>query len=178
GTPGVNTVRYDLYVTDTMINYEGKQVKSYAVNGKIAAPTLSFTVGDTAVIYVHNYMDEPTTVHWHGVQLPNRMDGVAFLTQVPIQPHTTYVYKFPVVQAGTYWYHSHYMLQEQVGLFGALIFNKRTEPEIPTIPLVLSDWSATGPAEIQRMLHTGNDWMGIQKQSTQRYLEAIKASKL
>src|SRR5699024_9223122 len=90
----------------------------------------------------------------------------------------TYLYKFPVVQAGTYWYHSHYMLQEQVGLYGALIFNKRTEPEIPTVPVVLSDWSDTEPAEIQRMLHTGNDWFGIQKHSVQSYWEALKVGKL
>lgn len=178
GTPGVKTVRYDLYVTDTTVNFTGKKKSAYAVNGQLIAPTLSFTVGDTAVIYVHNYSKEPSSFHWHGVQLPSRMDGVPFLTQKPIPPKTTYIYKFPVVQSGTYWYHSHYMLQEQLGLFGALIFNKRTEPEIPTIPVVLSDWSDTAPEEIQRMLHTGNDWFGIKKHSTQSYWEALKANKL
>ena len=178
GTKGVKTVRYDLYVSDTTVNYTGKQRHGIAVNGQLPAPTLVFTIGDTALIYVHNQADEPTSVHWHGVQLPNRMDGVPYLTQRPIPPHTTYLYKFPVVQAGTYWYHSHFALQEQVGLFGALIFNKRTEPDIPTLPVVLSDWSDTKPQEIARMLHTANDWFAIKKQAVQSYWEAMKAGKL
>ncbi|HTN39335.1 MAG TPA: multicopper oxidase domain-containing protein [Arachidicoccus sp.] len=178
GTPGVKTVRYDLYVTDTVVNYTGKKRKGIAVNGSIPAPTLVFTIGDTALIYVHNNGDEPTAVHWHGVQLPERMDGVAFLTQLPIPPHTTHIYKFPVVQAGTYWYHSHFSLQEQIGLYGALIFNKRTEPPIPTIPVVLSDWSDMKPKEIERQLHTANDWFSIKKGAVQSYSEAISAGKL
>src|SRR5699024_5146647 len=161
GTKGVKTVRYDLYITDTTVNYTGKKRHGIAVNGSIPAPTLSFTIGDTALIYVHNLADKPTSIHWHGVQLPNRMDGVPFLTQLPIPPHTTYIYKFPIVQAGTYWYHSHFKLQEQIGIYGALIFNKRTEPDIPTIPVVLSEWSDIKPKQINRMLHTGNDWFAI-----------------
>lgn len=178
GTADIQTVRYDLYVTDTLVNYTGKARRAMAVNGQLPAPTLSFTIGDTAIIYVHNYSSEPTSIHWHGVQLPERMDGVSFLTQMPIPPHTTYIYKFPVVQAGTYWYHSHFMLQEQIGIYGVLIFNKRTEPEIPTIPVVLSDWSNTKPSEIQRMLHTGNDWFGIKKHSVQSYWEALKTGNI
>ena len=178
GTPNIKTVRYDLYVTDTTVDYTGKKRHAIAVNGGIPAPTLVFTIGDTALIYVHNEADEPTAIHWHGVFLPNRMDGVAWLTQSPIPPHTTYIYKFPVLQAGTYWYHSHYSLQEQIGVYGALIFNKRTEPTIPTIPVVLSDWSNTKPEEIDRMLHTENDWFAIKKHSVQSYWEALKAGKI
>jgi CopA family copper-resistance protein len=178
GTPGVKTVRYDLYITDTTVNYTGKKRHAIAVNGSLPAPTLVFTIGDTALIYVHNQADKPTAVHWHGVQLPNRMDGVPYMTQQPIPPHTTHIYKFPVVQAGTYWYHSHFSLQEQIGLYGALIFNKRTEPDIPTIPLVLSDWSDMKPKEINRRLHTASDWFAIKKGTVQSYSEAIKAGKL
>lgn len=178
GTSDIKTVRYDLFITDTTVDYTGKKRHAIAVNASIPAPTLVFTVGDTALIYVHNDADEPTAIHWHGIFLPNRMDGVAWLTQLPIPPHTTYIYKFPVLQAGTYWYHSHYDLQEQIGLYGALIFNKRTEPDIPTIPIVLSDWSNTKPKEIDRMLHTENDWFAIEKHSTQSYWEALKAGKI
>ncbi|SDZ90807.1 copper-resistance protein, CopA family [Arachidicoccus rhizosphaerae] len=172
------TVRYDLFITDSTVGFDGKSKRAIAVNGQLPAPTLVFTIGDTALIYVHNNSDEPTAVHWHGVQLANRMDGVAYLTQHPIAPHTTYIYKFPVVQAGTYWYHSHYALQEQVGLYGALIFNKRTEPEIPTIPVVLSDWSNMKPEEIDRRLHTASDWFSIKKKAVQSYSEAIAAGKV
>lgn len=174
GTDGAKTVRYDLYITDTLVNYSGKNRKAVAVNGQIPAPTLVFTMGDTALIYVHNNADKPSAVHWHGVQLPNRMDGVPGLTQQEIPPHTTYIYKFPVVQSGTYWYHSHFKLQEQLGLYGALIFNKRNEPDIPTVPVVLSDWSDLKPATINRYLHNANDWFAIKKNTVQSYGEAIK----
>jgi FtsP/CotA-like multicopper oxidase with cupredoxin domain len=175
GATGAKTVIYHLYITDTTVNYSGRKRKAVAVNGQIPAPPLVFTLGDTALIYVHNNGDKPSAVHWHGVQLANRMDGVPNLTQLKIPPHTTHIYKFPVVQTGTYWYHSHFELQEQQGLYGALIFNKRTEPDIPTIPVVLSDWSDLKPETINRYLHNANDWFAIKKNTVQSYGEAIKA---
>ncbi|MET4140770.1 multicopper oxidase domain-containing protein [Pedobacter sp. UYP1] len=167
-------VRYDLYVNDTTVNYSGKPKMAMAVNGSIPGPALVFTEGDTAEIYVHNLMDMETSIHWHGVFLPNHMDGVPFLTQMPIKAHTTFLYKFPVIQNGTYWYHSHTMLQEQSGMYGALIFNKRNEPAIPAIPVVLSDWTDMKPEEVDRSLHNANDWFAIRKGTTQGYAEAIQ----
>ena len=75
------TVRYDLYVRDTIVNFTGKPKRAIAVNGQILMPTLTFTEGDTAEIYVHNEMDEETSLHWHGLMLPNRYDVVPNLTQ-------------------------------------------------------------------------------------------------
>ena len=175
--PG-KTVRYDLYVTDTMVNYTGKAKPAIAVNGSIPMPTLYFTEGDTAEIYLHNKLKTETSFHWHGVFLPNRFDGVPNLTTAPIPPGTTHLYKFAVVQNGTYWYHSHTMLQEQSGMYGALIFKKR---EVPLeraegeaeYTLVLSEWTNEKPSEIQRRLRTANDWYAIEKGSTQSYAEAI-----
>jgi len=172
------TIRYDLYVADTMVNYSGKMKMAMAINGQIPGPVLTFTEGDTAEVYVHNMMDMETSVHWHGVFLPNKMDGVPYLTQMPIKPHSTYLYKFPVIQNGTYWYHSHTMLQEQSGMYGALIFNKKNEPAIPALPVVLSDWTDMNPAEVDRSLHNASDWFAIRKGSTQSYAEAIKKGHL
>ncbi len=121
------TVRYDLYVTDTMVNYTGKQKHAFAVNRTLPGPDLVFTEGDTAEIYVHNKAMHETSVHWHGVILPNQFDGVPYLTTQPIHTGETHLYKFKVVQNGTYWYHSHSGLQEQIGVYGALIFKKRPE---------------------------------------------------
>jgi hypothetical protein len=101
------TVRYDLYIADTTVNFTGKSKRAIAVNGQIPMPTLTFTEGDTAEIYVHNKLKEETSLHWHGLFLPNKMDGVPFLTQMPIKPGATYLYKFPIIQHGTHWYHSH-----------------------------------------------------------------------
>ncbi|HEX8269605.1 MAG TPA: multicopper oxidase domain-containing protein [Flavobacterium sp.] len=177
--PGVTytpkRVRYDLFVRDTVVNYSGKKRMAIAINGSIPAPTLTFTEGDTAEIHVHNMMEKETSIHWHGVFLPNHYDGVPYLTQMPIASRSTFIYKFKVIQNGTYWYHSHTGLQEQSGMYGALIFNKPNEPEIPAIPVVLSEWSDINPEEIHRMLHTANDWPGIKKNTVQSYGEAINA---
>ena len=121
-------IHYDLYVKDTLVNFAGKEKRAIAVNGQIPMPTLTFTEGDTAEIYVHNLLKEETSLHWHGLFLPNRMDGVPFLTQMPIKAGGTYLYKFPIVQHGTHWYHSHSGLQEQIGMYGAFIMNKRHLP--------------------------------------------------
>ena len=178
--PG-KTVVYHLYVTDTTVNYTGKPKHAYAINGSIPAPALVFTEGDTAEIYLHNNLEkEETSLHWHGVILPNRFDGVPYLTTARIGPGETHLYKFRVVQNGTYWYHSHSKLQEQAGMYGALIFNKREDAGSANVNrynaeynLVLSDWTDEKPAEVQRRLRTANDWYAIKKGSTQSYAEAI-----
>jgi FtsP/CotA-like multicopper oxidase with cupredoxin domain len=74
-------------------------------------PTLTFTEGDIAEIYVHNELDEGTSLHWHGLYLPNKEDGCLASTQMPIAP-TTHKYTFPIIQNGTHWYHSHSGLQD------------------------------------------------------------------
>lgn len=95
-------VRYDLTVTDTVVNYTGKGRHAIAVNGSIPMPTLKFEEGDTAEIYVHNKMHHETSIHWHGLLLPNEQDGVPYLTTAPILPHSTHVYRFVIRQSGTY----------------------------------------------------------------------------
>lgn len=117
------TVRYDLYVRETIVNFTDKPKRAITLNGQIPMPTLTFTEGDTAEIYGHNEMDEETSLHWHGLMLPNRYDGVPNLTQMPIKPHTTHLYTFPIIQHGTHWYHSHTGLQEQRGMYGSFIMN-------------------------------------------------------
>lgn len=177
-------VRYDLYVTDTIVNFAGKEKHAIAVNGQIPMPTLEFTQGDTAEIVVHNKLDESTSLHWHGVWLPNTEDGVPWLTQKPIPPGETYTYRFPIIQTGTHWYHSHSGLQEQIGMYGMFIMHKKKDDptfrkgidDLPTIPIILSEWTNLDPDNVLRMLHTGsgNDWSAIKKGSTQSYWEAIK----
>ena len=168
------SVRYDLYIRDTVVQFTGKPKHAIAVNGQIPMPTLTFTEGDTAEIYVHNELNEETSLHWHGLFLPNAYDGVPYLTQLPIKPHSTHIYKFPVIQHGTHWYHSHTKLQEQIGMYGAMILNKRNEPAIPTLPVVISDWADMKPQEIDRSLHNQTDWFAIKKRTTQSYGEAIR----
>ncbi|WP_433896885.1 multicopper oxidase domain-containing protein [Sphingobacterium mizutaii] len=175
-------VRYDLNVTDSMVNYAGKNRRAVAVNGMIPMPTLTFTEGDTAEIHVHNKLKEGTSLHWHGVYLPNKEDGVPFLTQMPIEPNSTFTYRFPIIQDGTHWYHSHSGMQEQIGMYGAMILKKRPDDpnfrkgidDLPEIPVVLSEWTNMDPDNVHRMLHNANDWFAIKKNATQSYAEAIK----
>ncbi len=168
------TVRYDLYIKDTTVTFGNKPKRAIAVNGQIPMPTLTFTEGDTAEIWVHNELNEETSIHWHGLFLPNRFDGVPNLTQMPIKPHSTYLYKYPIIQHGTHWYHSHTQLQEQIGMYGSFIMNKRKEWDIPTLPVVISDWTDMKPGEVNRSLHNATDWFAIKKGTTQSYAEAIR----
>lgn len=182
-SPPARTVRYDLYVRDTVVNFTGKPKRAIAVNGQIPMPTLTFTEGDTAKIYVHNELDEETSMHWHGLFLPNKEDGVPNLTQMPIPPHSTHLYEFPIIQHGTHWYHSHTELQEQIGMYGSFIMNKRLEDttfrkgidDLPTIPIILSEWTDMKPENVHRMLHNATDWFAIKKGTTQSYAEAIRS---
>jgi FtsP/CotA-like multicopper oxidase with cupredoxin domain len=157
-----------------MVHYAGNHAMAMAINGSIPAPTLYFTEGDTAEIYVHNQMDMETSLHWHGLILPNRYDGVSYLTTAPIKAGETHVFKFPLVQNGTYWYHSHTMLQEQSGLYGAFVIHKKSEDTTNQYTVVLSDWTNENPDQINRRLHAATDWYAIKKGSTQSYAEAIK----
>ncbi|WP_295128937.1 multicopper oxidase domain-containing protein [uncultured Chitinophaga sp.] len=171
---------YHLYVKDTMVNYTGKMKMAYAVNGQIPMPTLEFTEGDTAEIYIHNELNTETSIHWHGLILPNEQDGVPYLTTAAIKAKTVHQYKFPIVQNGTYWYHSHTGLQEQAGMYGAFIIHKKTPPPIPEYTLLLSDWTDMHPHQVERRLKMATDWFSIQKGRlkpgvVQSYAEAIKA---
>ena len=177
-----NIVRYDLYVRDTIVNYSGKEKRAIAVNGQIPMPTLTFTEGDIAEIYVHNELKEETSLHWHGLFLPNKEDGVPNLTQMPIKPGTTHKYTFPIIQNGTHWYHSHSGLQEQIGMYGMFIMNKKQNDktfrkgidDLPTVPIILSEWTDLKPENVHRMLHNATDWFAIKKGTTQSYTEAIQ----
>ena len=176
-------VRYDLYVKDTLVHFAGKEKRAIAVNGQIPMPTLTFTEGDTAEIHVHNQLKEETSLHWHGLFLPNKEDGVPNLTQMPIRPNTTHIYRFPIIQNGTHWYHSHSGLQEQIGMYGNFVMLKRPNTpsfrkgidDLPTLPIVLSEWTNLKPENIHRMLHNANDYPALRKNSVQSYGEAISA---
>jgi CopA family copper-resistance protein len=180
---GQNVVRYNLTVTDTIVNFSGKEKRAIAVNGQIPMPTLTFTQGDIAEIVVHNKLKESTSLHWHGLFLPNKYDGVPYLTQMPIEPNETFTYRFPIIQSGTHWYHSHSGLQEQIGMYGSLVLlKKKDDPtfrkgidDLPEVPVILSEWTDVKPENVHRMLHNANDWAAIKKGTVQSYSEAIKA---
>ncbi|MEO5599386.1 MAG: multicopper oxidase domain-containing protein [Cyclobacteriaceae bacterium] len=166
-------VEYNLYINDTIIDYVSTKREAMAINGNVPGPTLYFTEGDTAIIYVHNKMKHETSIHWHGILLPNEEDGVPYLTTAAIKEGKTHKFIFPLIQSGTYWYHSHTSLQEQAGVYGSIViyprgYNKKTERVV-----MLSDWTNEKPSEVLRSLKRANDWYAIKKNSVQSWGEAL-----
>ena len=162
--PG-RTVVYHLYVKDTMVNFTGKRKMAIAINGSIPAPTLVFTEGDTAEIHLHNMLKEETSLHWHGIILPNRFDGVTYLTTRRIGPGDSYVYKFKIVQNGTYWYHSHSGLQEQIGMYGALVLRKRDSSGVSATHASIH----TAHSHDSTIDHSGHAEMNIRQDTVKHY---------
>lgn len=156
---------YSLVIDQEMVNKAGKEVRGMTINGRIPGPTLEFTEGEYAVIHVDNKMDVETSVHWHGILLPNFFDGVPYLTTPPIEPGETFKYEFAIKQHGTYWYHSHTMLQEQSGVFGSIVIQpkEKTLDYDKELVLVLSDWTNEKPMNVLRALKRGTEWYNIKK---------------
>jgi CopA family copper-resistance protein len=156
---------YTLTLREEMVNKADKEVMGMTVNGGIPGPTLEFTEGEYAVIYVKNEMSVETSIHWHGLILPNFFDGVPYLTTPPIEPGHTQKYEFPIKQSGTYWYHSHTMLQEQSGVFGSIVIQpkEKTLDYDKELVLMLSDWTNENPHNVLRNLKRGTEWYSIAK---------------
>nr|WKN35895.1 multicopper oxidase domain-containing protein [Tunicatimonas sp. TK19036] len=161
-----DTTIYNLTIRQETVNKAGKETMGMTVNGSIPGPTIRFEEGDYAVIYVKNEMDVETSVHWHGLLLPNFYDGVPYLTTPPIEPGQTQKYEFPLIQSGTYWYHSHTMLQEQSGVYGSIIIDPKEGETLDydkELVMVLSDWTNQKPRNVLRNLKRGNEWYNIKK---------------
>ncbi|PKH66367.1 copper oxidase [Flavobacterium sp. ALD4] len=156
---------YTLTINEEVVNKAGVAVKGMTVNGSIPGPVLEFTEGEYAIIHVKNEMKEETSIHWHGLILPNFYDGVPYLNTPPIKPGQTLNYEFPINQSGTYWYHSHTMLQEQSGVYGSIVIHPQKETLLydKEVVLMLSDWTNEKPMNVLRNLKRGNEWYGIRK---------------
>lgn len=115
----------------------GVSVEAFAYNKQVPGPTLRVTQGDRVRINVTNRLPESTTVHWHGLDVPNAMDGPAYVTQKPIEPSETFSYEYTVEQSGTYFYHTHDHVdrQQALGLYGALIIDPKNPADAITADL-------------------------------------------
>jgi len=127
------------------------ETPAWCYNGTVPGPEIRVRQGERLRIAVENALDEETTVHWHGLRVPNAMDGVPHLTQHPIEPGKSFVYEFDAVDAGTFWYHPHQRSFEQVGrgLYGSLIIEEREPPRVDReLTWVLDDWRLTRSGQI------------------------------
>jgi CopA family copper-resistance protein len=174
------TIEYDLTIAQQEVNITEKPTRGMTINGGIPGPTLRFKEGDTVRIRVHNKMSVETSIHWHGVLVPPDMDGVPYISFPPIEPGTTFTYEFPVRQSGTYWYHSHTGMQEQSGVYGAIVIEPRRNGPKPDHDYVvmLSDWTDEDPHEVSRTLKRGSEWYALEKGSAQSILGAARLGML
>ena len=151
----------NLVVGYKTVHFAGRPRKAIAVNGQIPAPTLHFKQGDQVTINVYNHLSHGTSVHWHGIILPWQMDGVEGVTQKPIPPGGVFHYHFTLYQSGTYWYHAHSGVQEQEGLYGALLIDPARPPKYKYTKdyvVVLSDWSNLPAKKIFANLKKDGDY--------------------
>lgn len=129
GSSGVREVRLEARELDWELR-PGTVVKAMAYNGRVPGPEIRLREGERLRVLLTNRLGEPTTIHWHGVDVPNAMDGVPSVTQKPVEPGQTFVYEFDAHPAGTRWYHTHFngVKQLDLGLYAPLIIEP-AEPE-------------------------------------------------
>jgi len=158
---GASGTDFALEVVEAPVNYTGAPSLATTVNGSVPGPVLRMRQGTTVTLRVTNRLRVPTSIHWHGIVLPYGMDGVPGISFPGIAPGETFVYRFALRQAGTYWYHSHSGFQEQSGLYGALVI----EPENPPrhhadrdYVVMLNDWSDESPEHIYAKLKQQGDY--------------------
>jgi len=163
--PTLTGTDFDLTIAEQAVNFTGTPRIATTVNGSLPAPVLRWKEGDTVTLRVKNNLPESSSIHWHGIILPSRMDGVPNISDgfPGIAPGTTHEYRFKLVQSGTYWYHSHSGFQEQTGLYGPIIVDP-IEPEPFTYDrdyvVMLSDWTDEDPtvvyAKLKKLSHYYN----------------------
>ncbi|MFW5810213.1 MAG: copper resistance system multicopper oxidase [Thermodesulfobacteriota bacterium] len=156
----------DLYLETRDLLVGGRPGRAITINGSIPGPVIRMSEGKEALIRVHNRLPESTSIHWHGILLPFTMDGVPGISFPGIPAGETFTYRFPVRQNGTYWYHSHTGLQEQLGHYGQLI----VEPAEPDpveydveYSIVLSDWTFEDPHRVLWKLKTMEGYFNFQR---------------
>ena len=142
----------------------GKIVDAWGYNGSIPGPTMEVNEGDRVRVMFHNNLPEMTTVHWHGLEVPMDMDGVPGLGQDPVPPGGAFTYEFTVNQNGTYFYHSHFAMQEMMGMIGLFIIHPK-QPFAPKVDrdfgLILQEWALLPNNTVPNTLSMEFNWLTI-----------------
>ena len=157
---------YSLVIDETKVNITGRERTAMAINDAVPGPALRWREGEEVTLHVTNRLSEPTSIHWHGVIVPNTMDGVPGISFEHIRPGETFTYRFTVKQSGTYWYHSHSGLQEQAGVYSPLIIDP-AKPEPfrydREYVVMLSDWTDENPNRIMAKLKKQSGYYNFNK---------------
>ncbi len=166
--PTVSGNDITLRIARQTMRIDGKVSRAIGINGTVPAPLVRLKEGQNARLTVVNDLDEDSSIHWHGLILPFQMDGVPGVSFPGIKPRSKFVYEFPVVQSGTYWYHSHSGLQEQLGHYGPIVIDPAGADPIGydrEHVVVLSDHSQLSPEAIFRKLKVNPGHFNMQRQT-------------
>ena len=172
--PVLSGTEFALAIEPVPVIINGHAATATGVNGQLPAPILRWREGDTLTLAVTNRLSEPSSIHWHGVRTPSPMDGVPGLSFRGIMPGETFVYRFPVHQSGTYWYHSHSMFQEQTGVYGAIVIQPRggyAQAFDRDYVVLLSDWSFEPPETILSNLKFRSDYYNYGQRTLGTFIE-------
>jgi CopA family copper-resistance protein len=164
GTLTGSDIALTISQSDFMV--DGRSGHGIVINGSVPGPLLRLKEGERVRIAVRNTLDEDTSIHWHGLIVPFEMDGVPGVSFPGIKPHSTFVYEFPLKQSGTYWYHSHSGLQEQIGHYAPMIIDPAGADPVAydrEHVIVLSDWSFLHPHRIFARLKQEGGFFNRQK---------------
>jgi len=158
--PVLSGTEFDLVIAESAVNFTGKPGIGTTINGMLPGPTLRWRKGDTVTIRVTNRLNEPTSIHWHGIILPYQMDGVPGISFPGIPPGETFTYRFKVEQTGSYWYHSHSGMQEMTGVYGSLLIDGDDDPVRADrdYAVLLSDWTDEDPMRVMSKLRIQSDY--------------------
>lgn len=169
----------DLYLEYKDLLIGGRPGRAIAINGSIPGPVIRMQEGKEVLIRVHNRLDESTSIHWHGILLPYNMDGVPGISFPGIPAGETFTYRYPVSQNGTYWYHSHSGLQEQLGHYGQLILDPAESDPVEydlEHSIVLSDWTFEEPHRVLWKLKTMEGYYNFQRPTLANIDDQMKAT--
>ncbi len=166
--PTVSGDDITLRIAHHMMTIDGRESHAIGINGTVPAPLIRLREGQTVRLHVENALDEDSSIHWHGLIVPFHMDGVPGVSFPGIRPGSTFTYEFPILQSGTYWYHSHSGLQEQLGHYGPIVIDPKGEDPIRSDRehvIVLSDHSRMHPHVIFTKLKQQGGYFNYQKQT-------------
>jgi CopA family copper-resistance protein len=159
---------FDLVTAETPLAIGARTGHAVTMNGTIPAPLLRFREGEEVVIRASNRLREDTSIHWHGLLVPPEMDGVPGVSFPGIKPGETFVYRFPIKQYGTYWYHSHSGFQEQLGHYGPIVIDPKDGYPFKfdrEYVIVLSDWTFENPHKVLDRLKKQGNYYNIQRRT-------------
>ena len=172
--PLLSGTEFALEIGPVPVNVTGRPRIAIGINGMTPAPILRWREGDTVSVAVTNRLREPTSIHWHGIRVPSPMDGVPGFSFAGIAPGETFVYRFPVQQSGTYWYHSHSGFQEQTGLYGAIVVEPKAGYRYRfdrDYIVLLSDWTDENPETILSNLKFQSDYYNRGQRTVGTFIE-------